>query len=273
MSSLPNDFPEKNKLINMMKLMGMTQNQIKIYLTILKKGPITVGQLAKEVGIHRANAYKLIDNLKELGMIEIILGRVNKVVAVPLDRALDILLSKEEEKLENIRKYRLRVIKEMIPMMIERKVMKDSKIFARLLIGKSTYSRFKKLVEKSEKEILQVVSARGFLFQTNIGITDVMVKKAYDGIAVKILTEVNDYNFEMLSDLSKDLEMRHHTRISNMLRYVIVDRRYLLLKMAPPPRFLKESLVLWSNSPNLIEGLRNEFKEVWSSSLPVRSKV
>jgi sugar-specific transcriptional regulator TrmB len=260
---------DESNITRVLRRLGLTHNQVKLYIIALKEGPIPIGRLAKESGIHRANAYRIVDHLKEMGLIELMLNGVNKVKAVDVKEALDILITRQEERLDSIRKYKSSMNIEGISPLIEDNstLVYPQKMFARLLIGKHTYVKLGKLVQECKEEIIQVVSAKGFLFQTNIGLTDMMVNKARkDGVKIRMLTEADNYNFNLLLEFSKDIEIRHRANLVKMLRYIIIDRKQLILKMAAPPRFLDQSVALWSNSTDLIKGLYYEFKRLWSKS-------
>ena len=50
---------------------GLSENESKIYTTLLKLGFATVVQIAKESGFHRSNIYDIIEKLREKGLITV----------------------------------------------------------------------------------------------------------------------------------------------------------------------------------------------------------
>lgn len=48
---------------------GLSENESKIYTTLLKLGFATVVQIAKESGFHRSNIYDIIEKLREKGLV------------------------------------------------------------------------------------------------------------------------------------------------------------------------------------------------------------
>jgi sugar-specific transcriptional regulator TrmB len=249
--------------------LGLTSNQIRLYSIALRQGSVTVGELARKSGIHRANAYKIVDHLKALGLIELILGSVNKVKAVDLGEAIDLMVARKEEILGAIRNYRLGFVTDSTHQTIEESIAEPnpSKIFAHLIIGRHTYALMERLIQGSSSEILWVTSSRGFLLQSNFGMTELMADKARrDRVSVKILTQPTEYGYQSLKDLSEVVEIRCHKGVDKTLRYMIADKKELVLKMAAPPKFLDQSVALWSNSRDLIQGLSLEFGRVWSKA-------
>jgi len=249
--------------------LGLTKNQRSVYEILLHEGPSTIPDLAKKSGIHRANAYRIVKHLKDFGLIELILGDVTKVKSVVLDEAVDILIARQEEQLDRIRSYTSRASVQDQEQMADRPLAStgQQQIFARLLVGRHVYRQQERLIGQSRKEILQVTSSDGFLLTRNLGLIDAMGDKAKkSGIEVKILTEIREVPISVRSEIPKSLEIRNHSNTLTMLRYFIADRKHLIVKMAPPPKYADQSVALWSNSADLIRALCNEFEKLWSES-------
>jgi sugar-specific transcriptional regulator TrmB len=65
--------------------LGLTKNQARWYTILLREGPATIGELAKRSGIRRANAYRIVSHLKDIGLVELLLGGVTKVGALGIE--------------------------------------------------------------------------------------------------------------------------------------------------------------------------------------------
>ena len=253
--------------------LGLTRNQVRLYTILLRQGPATVNELAKRSGIHRANAYRNVSHLKKIGLIELLLGTVTRARAVGLGEALDILIAKQEEQLDRIRSVKPQTRLEPTPLSMDNGMPPDrsQQIFARLLIGRHVYAHQERLIRESTHEIIQVTSAKGFLLARSLGLMDSMAARAREnGVRVRILTEIAGRSGSILSEIPKELDLRHSADTLTMLRYFIADKRHLVLKMAGPPKVLDQSVALWSNSSDLISGLYYEFETLWAKSSEVR---
>lgn len=258
---------------SLLERLGLTRNQVHLYALLLQRGPVTIGDLARCSGIHRANAYRNVDRLKGMGLVELVLGDVNRIRAVELGEALDILIARQEEQLSIIRSFKsgARLTAPELPTKHITQSARSRQIFARLLLGRHVYVQQDKLAQETREEIIQVTSTRGFLLARNIGLIDSMVTKVRkDRIRVRILTETIGQSVRMRREIPSELEVRHLPNISTMLRYFVTDKKHLILKMAAPPQVLDQSLALWSNSSDLIQGLHYEFERLWIASSGVR---
>ena len=253
--------------------LGLTKNQARLYAILLREGPVTISGLAKRSGIHRANVYRIMSNLKNIGLIELLLGAVTKVRAVGVGEALDTLIARQEEQLDRIRSVKSQTRLGASQPLMDYAMLPDQsqQIFARLLIGRHVYAQQERLIQESTDEIIQVTSTKGFLLARNMGLIDSMAAMARrDGVKVRILTEIAGRSASMRSEIPKELEVRHRPDTLTMLRYFIADKKHLILKMAGPPKVLDQSVALWSNSSDLIQGLYYEFETLWATSSGVR---
>ena len=53
----------------LLKRLGMNENEIKIYLFLLKTGTSTAPEISKNTGIDKATIYRGLDNLMKLGFV------------------------------------------------------------------------------------------------------------------------------------------------------------------------------------------------------------
>ncbi|KKQ35839.1 MAG: hypothetical protein US50_C0004G0028 [Candidatus Nomurabacteria bacterium GW2011_GWB1_37_5] len=58
-----------DKLEKILKNIGFNKTEIEIYIFLLKRGPSSVSQISRSLGIHRPIVYRTLDPLKEKGVI------------------------------------------------------------------------------------------------------------------------------------------------------------------------------------------------------------
>jgi len=87
-----------DNIINYLKQLNLSEIEAKIYLMLLKSGPVSVRELAQTADIKRTTTYFYIDQLAEKGLITKLVRGSKKVVAANNPENLKILV---EEKLKN----------------------------------------------------------------------------------------------------------------------------------------------------------------------------
>jgi sugar-specific transcriptional regulator TrmB len=83
---------------DMLKEMGLTDSETRVYLALLKLGPSLAGRISRETGIHRRNVYDITERLIKKGLIGYILKNNRRLFeAANPERFLDAMKEKEIE--------------------------------------------------------------------------------------------------------------------------------------------------------------------------------
>lgn len=111
--SLSRTDPELTKIHNpyveglaseLSSILDLDELETKIYLNLLRTGPITASALAKEINVDRAKTYRTIDKLSSNGIVSISFSSPKLCIASEPDEILSITLKKKEEEISKIRK-------------------------------------------------------------------------------------------------------------------------------------------------------------------------
>src|SRR4030067_1135420 len=78
--------------------LGLSLNQARVYLAILKLEKTTVGQVAKFSKVRREDVYRILPTLEKMGLIEKLMGKPTEIRATPISDALTFLVAEEKSK-------------------------------------------------------------------------------------------------------------------------------------------------------------------------------
>jgi len=95
---------ENNKLLDILRELGLSENESRTYLSLISLGPSTVLKISKASGINRTSLYSMIDALKQKGLISIDIKGFKK-----------LLVAESPEKLEVVLEDRKRLFKKNLP--------------------------------------------------------------------------------------------------------------------------------------------------------------
>jgi len=88
---------------------GLTKNEIKIYLSLLKLGSTSTGAIVKEAKVHASKVYDCLERLSNKGLVShVILANTKHFKAVNPDRLIDFLIDKKkkiEDQEQEIKQY------------------------------------------------------------------------------------------------------------------------------------------------------------------------
>jgi len=98
-----------------LKSLGLTENEIKVYIAVLKQEASTIKSLTSISGVKRTTIYSCLNKLKKLGLI--IEGRKNKKRVFIADEPEKLLegINQEEKNLQDKIKQRKKIINSLLP--------------------------------------------------------------------------------------------------------------------------------------------------------------
>lgn len=85
-------------------ILDLDELEAKVYLNLLRSGPITASALAKEIDIDRARMYRTVDKLVSRNIISTTLSSPKLCIAAEPQDALKIALRKKEDEVNKIKK-------------------------------------------------------------------------------------------------------------------------------------------------------------------------
>jgi len=133
----------------MLQEIGLTNSEIKIYITLLKTESIKVGNLIKKLNLHRSRVYESINRLIEKGLVSyIIKSNVKYFRATDPEKLLTHIEEQKEKLTEKESK-----IKKIIPELRKQKPQLTSKSEAHVFEGKEGFKTIRKDVLKQKKDL------------------------------------------------------------------------------------------------------------------------
>ena len=90
--------------VELEEILDLDDLEAKVYLNLLRIGPITASALAKELNIDRARMYRTVDKLVSRNIISTTLSSPKLCIAVDPHDALKIALGKKEDEVNKIKK-------------------------------------------------------------------------------------------------------------------------------------------------------------------------
>jgi len=99
--------------IELQETLNFDDLESKIYLNLLRTGPITASELAKDLNVDRATMYRTVDKLVDRNIILTSLSNPKLCTAVEPENALKLGLEKKEEEIKKIKKSSRAIIEEI----------------------------------------------------------------------------------------------------------------------------------------------------------------
>jgi sugar-specific transcriptional regulator TrmB len=138
------------KDVEILKELGFTDGEIKVYLSLFALGEITVGPISKKSGVTHAKVYPILDKLIDKGLVSHVIKEGRKYFsATNPNRMLEFIDNKvkhlEEEKIK---------VKEMIPSLLAKQKEQEKIQYSRVFEGfRGLKALFRELFEDSKGEV------------------------------------------------------------------------------------------------------------------------
>ena len=90
--------PLENDAVETLTLAGLTVLQAKVYFALVRAGKADIKTISQHARLDRSNAYKTVESLQKLALVEKIIGLPHSYVAIPIEYCLKTLLEKKEQE-------------------------------------------------------------------------------------------------------------------------------------------------------------------------------
>jgi sugar-specific transcriptional regulator TrmB len=169
---------------------GLLKNEIKVYLHLARTGEKKAGEIAEAISLHRTETYRILRDLEKRGIVFSIFEKPLKFTAVPLDKAIDLLVDAQKIKIRLLEQEKPSLV-EMWLSMPQPKVASAKKELFQMLEGEQqVLMKANELLEKTEKEFKVFASA------------DYLSQLYYSDFADELKKQAEDVNVTFVTDNS-----------------------------------------------------------------------
>jgi sugar-specific transcriptional regulator TrmB len=247
--------------------LGLTLNQAKVYLAILKLEKTTVGQVAKFSKVRREDVYRILPALEKMGLIEKLLGKPTEIRATPISDALTFLVAEEKTRSDDrlsgmrsrVQRLSLKDWKQPLP--------GEESIFILIAEKKAILAKTSELIGNSRKEVA-LIADKGRIMPFLSQFSDEYRLAIKKGAQIRLLFE-GDSPDGLLKEKVKKLidgasvHVKFHREPLN--HFIMSDDKEALITGSKESG-LGESPSLWTNNSNLIGVLRTSFESDWKKA-------
>ena len=242
----------------------------KIYLSLLRTGPITASALAKDLNIDRARMYRTVDKLVDRNIISTTLSSPKLCIAVEPEKALKIALEKKEEEIRRIKKSG-----DVIVDKINNEITTNQGTnipTLRIVQGKANiYSDIAQLIENCVDTIYIATTLEDISKMYHSIIPEKIKICEKNGGKVLLLVEVNDS--EMLSFVKRfnATETRVCKLPSKGRIAVQKDKQMIMSDSSQTASNSETDFSLSTNAKDMINNIDNLCKLLWKSAKPLET--
>jgi sugar-specific transcriptional regulator TrmB len=252
---------------------GLSLNQAKIYLALLRLGRGKASDVSRLSKVPRAEVYRVVDKLQKMGLIEATLERPVMFQPVRPDKLVEILLNNLTEKMAKLTEKRDKIISDLKP--LEGKVEREERIYFCTIVGRrATLEKAIEMCNEAKEEILYMVSGLGLRQVAVYGLLEAFQQRVSAGVRVRVISEIQESNLRESKLFLNICELRHADQLT--ARIMLVDHTQAMVGVSIKEDLslnVKEHIELWTNNPGFISIMDRFFQELWSNATGAKARI
>jgi sugar-specific transcriptional regulator TrmB len=207
---------------------GLLKNEIRVYLHLARTGEMKAGELAEAIALHRTETYRILRDLEKKGIVFSIFEKPLKFTAVPLDKAIDLLVDAQ--------KIQIRLLEQEKPNLVElwrsipkQKVAEQKKEMFQMIEGEEqVLMKANELLQKTENEF-KIFASDSYLSQLYYSDFSDNLKTQAEKVNVTLITDNSMKSAYFIGQLNWLSETNRIINDSNLPCFMISDNKQVLI--------------------------------------------
>jgi sugar-specific transcriptional regulator TrmB len=249
--------------LQVLRDLGLTSSQAKIYLALLESGTLRISAIAKLSDVPRPDVYRNLSKLHETGLVEKIIRTPVEYRALPMKKGLSLLLETKTRQYETV-KAETQVLLDTAKLKKRKKT--EQPQFVLIPKGKTVISKIRDAIEKAESSIDLVLSWKRFSQGISSTFDESMEIAWRKNVKTRFIIGVS-LKGKTGKQLIQFCREKPFCQVRFISRYPetvfgIYDKKEVFI-IAKSETDLPGSAALWSKNRSLISLAENYFEMLW----------
>ena len=264
---------EKGISSELEEILDLDDLEVKVYLNLLRVGPITASALAKELGTDRARMYRIVNKLVSRNIISTTLTSPKLCIAVDLHDAFKIALEKKEDEVKKIKKSGKVIIDKINNEIIINQV-NEVPTFRVVQGRQNIYTDIAKLIENTTDVIYIATTLDDVARMYHSTIPEKISICEKNGGKVRLLVDMNDPKLARFVNRLNATETKIGKLPSKGRMVVQKDKQMIMSDSATSSQYSSADFdfSLCTNSVEMVDNIFTLCSHLWKSSKPLETK-
>ncbi len=257
------------------EILDLEELEVKIYLNLLRTGPITASALAKELDVDRARMYRTVDKLVSRNILSTTLSIPKLCIPAEPRKAVELALRKKEDEVKKIKKSGQGIIEK-----ISSEIASTNGISVptfRVIQGRAnTYSDISQIIENSSETIYIATTLGDISKMYHSTIPEKITICEKNGGCVRLLVEIDDYKQLSFVKRFKATETRI-CKLPSKGRMVVEHNKHMILSDSSAANQISSNsdfdFSLCTDSVEMINNLNRLCELLWETGKPIESII
>ena len=255
------------KEVTALQRLGLTEYESKIYLVLVKKGPIKASEISFFGQVPRTKTYGAINELERKGLLRIIPSKPETYCASSPSEVLMPMISKLNLELKDSEMVvqQLKVTFESSKY-VKRDIPKEADEFWQIDGRQNLFNKLNQILSDSTKSVHYATTAAGLVRIYKMQ-SELLEKAGKNGAVVRILAPITSENSGVAEQLSEIADIKRLDR-QFAANFISVDHSELIVVDSRPDDLRTDrgsDLAIWTTNKMLVELHDQLFDRVWNS--------
>jgi len=247
---------------------GLLKNEIRVYMYLARAGEKKAGEIAESISLHRTETYRILRDLEKKGIVFSIFEKPLKFTAVPLDKAIDLLVDAQKIKIKLLEQEKASVV-ELWQSMPQPKVENIKKELFQMLEGEQqVLMKANELLEKTEKKF-QVFASADYLSELYYNDFSDKLKSQAEKVTVTLVTDTSLKSAYFMGQMQWLSESHKIVDDQNLPCFMISDNKEVMIAFHEKDNDSDEdvkkkdrTVAIWTNYSALVNTLQMLFSKL-----------
>ena len=261
--------------IQTLRRLGLTFNQARVYLALARSGMSTAKTISTVSKIPREDVYRLMPQLRGLGLVEKKIATPTKFKAISLEEALFVLLQRRMQETSELQTKAGELLKNFKQNVARQNLEEEETQFILIPERETALQRRRKATNNAQRSMVAVTSWKRF--PGGLYTYAEEIEKALDrGVEIRFVTdqpEKEESTSKIMAEFMKSssFKIRYTAKPLTVIVAVYDEKEvYLVTSIGVAAQ---ESPALWSNNHSLIELARNYFENMWNTASELQANI
>jgi HTH-type transcriptional regulator, sugar sensing transcriptional regulator len=207
---------------------GLLKNEIKVYLYLARAGEKKAGEIAEAISLHRTETYRILRDLEKKGILFSVFEKPLKFTAVPLDKAIDLLVDAQKMKIRLLEKEKENLVEMWMSLPQTKQETAKKELFQMLQGEQQVILKAEELLEKTTSDF-QIFVPDDYLSQLYYSDFTDALRKKLGTVDIKLLTEDSTKSAFFIEQMEWPAQKCQTVQTENLPCFMISDKRELLI--------------------------------------------
>ncbi len=247
---------------------GLLKNEIRVYMYLARAGEKKAGEIAEAISLHRTETYRILRDLEKKGIVFSIFEKPLKFTAVPLDKAIDLLVDAQKIKIKLLEQEKTSLV-ELWQSMPQPKGENAKKELFQMLEGEQqVLMKANELLEKTEEKF-HVFASADYLSELFYNDFSDNLKGQADKVQVTLVTDDSLKSAYFIGQMKWLSESHKIADEQNLPCFMLSDNKEVLIAFHEKDNDSEDDVkkkprtaAIWTNYSALVNTLQMLFSKL-----------